>query len=225
MNAIDPDVLSRLGLAGNQPSKAPEAQDRLGQQDFLKLMVTQLENQDPFQPMESGEFLGQIAQFGTVTGIEGLQQSFKDVARSLYSGQALQAASLVDRNVLVPADVAVLDPQRGQRGAVDLPASASGVVVTVQDQTGAVVRRLSLGASASGLQEFHWDGLTDSGEVAPSGMYAFQAQVEQGGKTESVNVLLQSRVNSVSLGNRDGSLTLQVDGLGEIEFSEARRIG
>ena len=225
MNTLDQDLLASLGLAGREPP-ASEKKDRLGQQDFLKLMVTQLQNQDPFQPMESGEFLGQIAQFGTVAGIEDLQKSFEDVARSLYSGQTLQAASLVGRDVLVPANMAVIDPANGQRGAAELPASASDVVVTVHDQTGAVVRRMPLGPNTSGLAAFQWDGFTDSGQLAPHGIYEFRAQAQvQGGRSEAVNVLLSSRVDSVALGNQKGSLTLQVDGLGEIEFSKVRRIG
>ncbi len=224
MNAIDQDVLSRLGLAGAEPSQQGK-QDRLGQTDFLKLMTTQLENQDPFKPMESGDFLGQIAQFGTVAGIEDLQESFGDVAQSLYSGQALQAASLVGRQVMVPVDMALMEPGQGQWGAADLPASASDVTISVHDQSGAVVRRMSLGPSPPGLAEFRWDGRDDSGELVQPGIYAFRAQAHGAGETEAAGVYLAAGVESVSLGNRDGALTLHVEGLGEIDFSKVRRIG
>ncbi len=224
MNAIDQDVLSRLGLAGAD-SQQQGKQDRLGQTDFLKLMVTQLENQDPFKPMESGDFLGQIAQFGTVAGIEDLQKSFKDVARSLYSGQALQAAALVGRQVMVPVDMALMEPGQGQWGAADLAGSASDVVISVHDQSGALVRQMSLGPRAPGLAEFRWDGRDDAGELAQAGVYEFRAQAHGAGRAEALGVYLAAGVDSVSLGNRDGSLTLHVDGLGEIDFSKVRRIG
>ena len=93
-----------LGL-GLRPS-APESE--MGQADFLRLMTTQLQYQDPFKPMESGEFLGQIAQFSTVSGIQGMQESLDGLAAALSSNQTLQAASLVGRGVMVPSSAAWL---------------------------------------------------------------------------------------------------------------------
>ena len=223
MSAIDTDVLAGLGLTGKDP-KPTKDNGRLGQEDFLKLMITQLQNQDPFEPMDNGEFLGQIAQFGTVSGIEQLQQSFKDFAQSIQSGQALQAASLVDRAVVVPADTITLDPEFGQWGSVDLPASATDVTISVHDQAGSLVRRIPLGPQSAGSVEFAWDGLTESGDLARPGTYKFTAQATGAARTESLQVLLASRVNSVSLGKNDG-LTLHVQGLGEVDFSQVRRIG
>ena len=223
MSAIDTDVLAGLGLTG-QDSKPAKDNGRLGQEDFLKLMITQLQNQDPFEPMDNGEFLGQIAQFGTVSGIEELQQSFKDFSQSIQSGQALQAASLVDRAVVVPADTITLDPEFGQWGSVNLPASATDVTISVHDQAGALVRRIPLGPQSAGDVEFAWDGLTESGELARPGTYEFRAQATGAARTESLEVLLASRVNSVSIDNNDG-LTLHVQGLGEVNFSQVRRIG
>ena len=77
----------------------------LGQDEFLELMMTQLQNQDPLNPAESGEFLSQIAQFGTVNGITELQQSFSTLASSLQSNQALQASTMVGRSVLVENNI------------------------------------------------------------------------------------------------------------------------
>ena len=224
MSAIDTDLLANLGLA-REKTPADRDKDRLGQGDFLKLMVTQLENQDPFKPMESGEFLGQLAQFGTVSGIEDLQKSFKTLSQSIYSGQALQAAGLVDRNVMAPVDMSMLDPEQGQWGAAELQSSAADLVIGVYDQSGALVRRMPLGPRSAGLIEFRWDGRDESGEIATPGIYEFRAEAQSAGRTEALKVFLAARVESVSLGNRDGSLTLQVEGLGEIDFSKVRRIG
>jgi flagellar basal-body rod modification protein FlgD len=223
MSAIDTDVLAGLGLAG-QDSKPAKDNGRLGQEDFMKLMITQLQNQDPLKPMENGEFLSQIAQFGTVSGIEELQQSFTDFSQSIQSGQALQAASLVDRAVVVPADTITLNPELGQWGSVNLPASATDVTISVHDQAGALVRQIPLGPQSAGDVEFAWDGLTESGELAQPGTYEFRAQATGAARTESLEVLLASRVNSVSIDNNDG-LTLHVQGLGEVDFSQVRRIG
>lgn len=224
MSAIDTDLLGSLGLA-REPAASGRSKDRLGQTDFLKLMTTQLQNQDPFKPMESGDFLGQLAQFGTVSGIEDLQRSFKTFSQSIYSSQALQAASLVDRQVMVPVDMAMLDPELGQWGAAEVPSSTTDLVIGVYDQAGALVRRMPLGPRGAGLAEFRWDGRGESGQLAPPGIYEFRAEAHGAGRTEALEVLLAARVESVSLGNRDGSLTLQVEGLGEIDFSRVRRIG
>jgi len=224
MNAIDSDVLASLGLTREQ-APAERDKDRLGQGDFLKLMTTQLQNQDPFKPMESGEFLGQLAQFGTVSGIEDLQKSFKSLSQSIYSGQALQAASLVDRQVMVPLDMSVMDPEQGQWGAADLHSASSDLVIGVHDQSGALVRRMSLGPRSAGLTEFRWDGRDESGQIAAPGIYEFRAEAHGAGRVEALEVFLAARVESVSLGNRNGSLALQVQGLGEIDFSKVRRIG
>jgi len=82
----------------------------LGLNDFFKLMVTQLKNQDPMKPLENGEFLSQIAQFGTVSGIDKLNKTFEGLAANLTSGQAIQAGNLIGREVLVPGGVAALAP-------------------------------------------------------------------------------------------------------------------
>ena len=104
--AVDTNLLQNIGV-GSKP--ASKAKSELGQEAFLKLMTTQLQNQDPFKPMDNGEFLSQIAQFGTVSGINDLQESFKSFSNSIVPNQSLQAAGLINRNVLVPSDNLVLD--------------------------------------------------------------------------------------------------------------------
>ena len=107
MSGIDAqqDLFADLGLArAESPTSGTNKATDLGLNTFLKLMVTQLNNQDPFKPMENGDFLGQIAQFGSVTGLEKLNQNFESLAGSITSGQALQARGLVEREVLVPIE-------------------------------------------------------------------------------------------------------------------------
>lgn len=223
MTAIDNSQLySDLGFSNRLDGGN---KDRLGQAEFLKLMTVQLTNQDPFKPMESGDFLGQLAQFGTVSGIEDLQKSFSSLSSSLTSNQALQAASLLDREVLVPTPVAPLLPGAPIRGAVELPYSASDVAVGIYDQAGQLVRRVSLGARDAGFAEFTWDGLTDNGSMAPSGVYEMRAQVVSGGKAEAADVLVAARVESVLMNRYGGGLTLDVTGLGNVDFAAVRMIG
>src|SRR5262245_23961488 len=147
---IDNSALSGLGLS------VPQTQDKkeMGQEDFLHLMVTQLKNQDPFKPLDSGEFLGQLAQFGTVQGLSGLQTSFDGLASSLVSNQALQAASLVGRTALVESDHGAIAAGGSLDGAVDVPAATGGVALEIRTAGGQVVRHLQLGPQAAGLASF-----------------------------------------------------------------------
>jgi flagellar basal-body rod modification protein FlgD len=103
----------------------------LGQDDFLELMVAQLKNQDPMKPMESGEFLGQLAQFGTVNGIRSLQSSSKGLLSTLQSVQALQASNLVGRSVLVKGEAGLWIKEGHLSGMIELPTQATTVQVMV----------------------------------------------------------------------------------------------
>lgn len=195
----------------------------LGQSDFLKLMTTQLQNQDPFKPMENGDFLAQIAQFSTVTGIEDLNKSFNDLGQSLVSNQALQASSLVGRQVMAPTGVAALQAGGSISGSVELPAASTEVTVNVYDQSGQVVRKLTLGPQASGAADFRWNGARDDGSFAEPGTYFINAEAIVGDRSEAVETLVASTVRSVTLSN-SGGLLLDLDGVGTLDFNEVRQI-
>ena len=199
------------------------ASDELGQEEFLRLMITQLRNQDPTKPLESGEFLGQLAQFGTVSGLGDLKTSFEQLASSLVSNQALQAAGLVGRSVLARSQEGFLTAGEGLTGAVDLPASSADVRVQILGANGQLIKQLTLGAHAAGNVPFAWAGDTDSGALAPSGRYAIQAQYLHGGQTLGAESLVRTVVESVSL--RPGGLGVQLRGLGEFSFNAIEEIG
>jgi len=210
---------SGLGLAAQQPAKKEE----LGQEAFLNLMVTQLKNQDPFKPMESGEFLGQLAQFGTVSGLAGLQTSFNDLAGSLVSNQALQAASLVGRSALVASSRLTLEKGAAPiSGAVDLPEPANAVRIQISDAKGQVVRQLDLGAQSAGLARFSWDGHSADGGDAPPGTYKITAAYQAGNQTSAADTLVTAPVESVVFGAT--GFTVQLRGVGDVPFSAVREI-
>jgi len=218
IDAVNGSDLRGLGLG------VPKgvADDELGQDEFLHLMVTQLKNQDPFKPMESGEFLGQIAQFGTVSGLAGLQTSFDSLATSLVSNQALQAAGLVGRSALVATSTMTVPAGQTVTGAVDLPASTGSLSVSVRDATGQVVRRLELGSNPAGLASFTWDGMTDAATPAPAGRYTFAAEFRSGAEVEAAETLLSAPVDSV-LFDASG-FRVQLRGIGELPFTAVREI-
>jgi flagellar basal-body rod modification protein FlgD len=218
VSPLDNSALSGLGL--NVPTAAPR-QD-LGQADFLHLMVTQLKNQDPFKPLESGEFLGQLAQFGTVNGLAGLQTSFDGLATSLVSNQALQASTLVGRSALVETSTLRVAAGQNVTGAVELPAVTSGATVTIRDATGQPVRTLNLGAQLDGLAAFTWDGLDDTGNPVAAGRYAFGASYHTSTGSVAADTLLRAPIDSVLLG-ADG-FSVELRGIGELPFTAVREI-
>jgi flagellar basal-body rod modification protein FlgD len=218
------DVFASLGLAAsNQPQRGTNNANELGLNTFLKLMVTQLNNQDPFKPMENGEFLSQIAQFGSVSGLDRLNQSFESLAASLTSGQALQAGSLVGREILAPVDTGYLMPGGSLRGQVSLEQSSPQVMLRVTDQVGQLVREMPLGSAPPGVLSFSWDGMDDAGSYAPPGRYSVSVEAVQNDRPVDLQTRLFSRVESVNLDGRNG-LTLNLEGLGPIAFNNVQQI-
>jgi flagellar basal-body rod modification protein FlgD len=213
------DLFSQLGLASAKPARKQE----LGQDDFLRLMTEQLKNQDPLKPMESTQFLAQLAQFSTVQGIESLNSSFASLSGSLSSNQALQGASLVGQRVLVPSDTAALGATGILEGAVDVPAGAGSVTVDIVDSSGATVRTIDLGAQSQGLAHFAWDGNDAAGARAPAGSYALRAHGNLGGRALSLDALAIGRVDSVTLNGADG-LILNLAGMSPVAFNQVRQI-
>jgi flagellar basal-body rod modification protein FlgD len=216
VNAIDDSILA--------PPAAPASRGSLGQQDFLTLMIAQFRNQDPFKPMESGDFLGQLAQFGTVNGIEQLNGAFAGLQESLQSDQMLKAASLVGRSVLAVADEGYLAEGGVLAGAVELPTSATSVQVEITNASGELVRRLDLGAQQAGLVRFEWDGRDAKHDAVQPGHYRVTARVLRGSQVESIDTLLEARIDSVNLGRYGEPMTLNVPGGGFLTVSQVRRI-
>ncbi|VAW57639.1 Flagellar basal-body rod modification protein FlgD [hydrothermal vent metagenome] len=196
----------------------------LGQNEFLKLMTVQLANQDPLQPMENGDFMGQIAQFGTVNGITDLLASFKDLAANLQSSQALQASNLIGRQVLVNLDQGYL-PQDGTLvGAATLDSSSSDVAVNIFDNSGEVLARVELGAQPAGVTQFSWDGTTLGGQKAPPGRYRIEVEATFGGVTESITPQVIDNVRSLTLGSLGKEMQVELENLGSVSFNQVNQI-
>jgi flagellar basal-body rod modification protein FlgD len=226
MATIDNNIsstINELGL-GAQSAPGKKSQDQLGQTEFLDLMITQLKNQDPFSPMENGDFISQMAQFSSVTGLAELQQSFDKLATSLQSNQALQASSLVGRTVLVPSAIGTLPVGGAISGAVALPTSSGSVGVNVQDSSGQMIRRLELGSQPSGDVYFNWDGMTNAGVPAEAGRYFISADAGFNGETVALETLMSSSVASVTLGQGGNGLTLNLTDGNVVDFSSVKEI-
>lgn len=211
----------RTALEQQQESKDPS---KLGQNEFLKLMTTQLSNQDPFQPMENGEFMGQIAQFGTVNGVNELLTSFQDLASNLQSSQALQASNLIGRQVLVNHNQGYLPAEGNLLGAVELSSSSDDVAVNVFDASGELLGREELGAQPAGLLQFNWDGTTLSGQRAPSGRYRIEVEANYGGNTEALTPQVVDQVRSLTLGGAGQQMQVELQNLGTVSFNQVNQI-
>lgn len=218
-------VNAYTGLTGSTTGTVSPKKTSLGQDEFLKLMTTQMTHQDPTKPMQNGEFLSQMAQFGTVSGIQDLQQAFKDFSASISSDQALQAASLVGRTVSMQSDQGLLSAGGEIKGTVDLPASSSYVNLKILDPvTGNVVGTKALGERPSGPVSFSWDGVNDKGTLVNPGVYKIQVETSVDGINTVLQPNLQSRVESVSMGSGSNGIQLNLLGLGTISFNQVKQI-
>jgi len=215
INGLPPE-LAHLEI--KQPEK--KGNKELGQSEFLDLMIAQLQHQDPLNPMESGEFLGQLAQFGTVNGITELQSSFGDLAASLQSSQALQASTLVGRNVLVPGNVVSVTDGQPVKAAVELNSTADDLVVQVLDPAGQIVRQLDYGPQGSGVFNFAWDGMDGSGNPVASGKYVIRAIGRMGEEEVAQFTLVQAKVDSVTLAKGGQGPLLNLENIGAVSLSE-----
>ncbi|EZH79066.1 flagellar hook assembly protein FlgD [Ectopseudomonas composti] len=195
----------------------------LGKNEFLNLLVAQLNNQNPLEPQGNGEFIAQLAQFSQVEGIEKLNTSMGSMLSSFQSSQALQASSLVGRKVIVPSEKAVVDTSESFKASTVLPVSSSNVYVNVYDNSGSLVTRVNLGEQAAGNVSFIWDGKDSDGNVAPPGTYKFEAQATYGSETKGLYTLLPANVDSVTLGGSE--LMLNLAGLGSVPLSQVQVIG
>jgi flagellar basal-body rod modification protein FlgD len=195
----------------------------LGKNEFLNLLVAQLNNQNPLEPQSNGEFIAQLAQFSQVEGIEKLNSSMGSLLSGYQSSQALQASSLVGRKVIIPTDKAVVDTSESFKASMVLPVTSSNVYVNVYNNAGSVVSRINMGEQAAGNVSFIWDGKDASGNQLPPGTYKFEAQATYEGETKGLYTMLPANVDSVVLGGSE--LMLNLAGLGSVPLSQVQVIG
>jgi len=225
MSNIDPSqqslsaILNKLGINSSEKSNVPKAKDQLGQEDFLKLMTTQLQNQDPFAPMENGEFIAQMAQFSTVTGITSMDESLKNVAAKLGETRIATAANMLGHSVLVPGKIARADDDGSVNGVIDLPSASTNVNVVFKSQNGEIIDTINLGNQSSGLVGFVWHG-------APKDMIEndepifVEAYANSGKGMEGVSSSIFAEVLSSSAGDGDSGVMLDVRDYGTISANE-----
>ena len=193
----------------------------LGQEDFLKLLMTQLQNQDPMEPMDNGEFMGQMAQFSTVQGVTEMGESIDGLV-SIYQGQQMSAnAGMIGKQALVNGNWAQLEGGK-LAGAIDLTTAANDLRVDVKSETGELMASIGLGSKMAGVQEFSWDGIKQDGTTAPEGNYYLSASAVRDGQSTVPAMQVYGTVNSVQM--KGGEVTLNVSGQGNVSFNNVKRI-
>jgi len=208
---------SAASKVASAAANSSEIQDR-----FLKLLVTQLKNQDPMNPMDNAQLTSQLSQISTVTGIEKLNTAMQSLATSYTSAQSLQSAGLIGHTIYTDGNTLGFNGSAAAMGGISLGQNVDSLKVNVLGPSGNVVRQLDLGAHPAGLVSFNWDGKSDGGANAAAGSYTFEIKASSGGKTVPASTLTSGQVSSITLGT-DGAHAV-VNGVGDVPVGKIKQI-
>ncbi len=213
-------------LQENKKTEESTGKQDLKQEDFLSLLTKQLSQQDPFKPVSNDQMIAQMASFATVDGIGKMNTQFESLNSSMTSNQALQASSLVGRDVLVPGAAGVKQDDASMAAMVKLSQPIDNVFVRVENEAGQLVRTFEVGAKPAGDTRVLWDGNDESGNPLPAGKYHVKASGLVDGKSQEFPVSTYANVNSVLLGKGDGNVLLNLAGFeSPVRLSEVLEVG
>ncbi len=207
-------VTTTGGVSSKKAAENP--QDR-----FLKLLVTQMKNQDPLKPLDNAEVTSQLAQISTVTGIDKLNTTLQLLNSDIEDSLSVEATNMIGRGAFVPGNTIVLEQGSASMG-IELEQPVDQLTVAIKDSSGVVVRNLDPKAYPAGVSVISWDGKTDSGSVAADGDYSFEVSAQQGGNDIKVTALSFGLVKSVSTGEDD--TLLDMGKLGLVNLSDIKQV-
>jgi flagellar basal-body rod modification protein FlgD len=187
------------------------------QSSFLTLLVAQLKNQDPTNPMQNNELTSQLAQISTVSGIEKLNTTLGSISGQIDSNQSMQAATLIGHGVMIPGNVVLTGKDDDGNVSttpfgLELEQAADKVTVTISDKTGKVVRTLELGEQSAGVHTYTWDGKLEDGSYATDSAYSISVNATSGGTQLTSQPLQYALVQGVIRGANGNTLDLGVYG-------------
>nr|WP_311526951.1 flagellar hook assembly protein FlgD [uncultured Ralstonia sp.] len=188
------------------------------QNTFMQLLVAQLKNQDPLNPMDNSQMTSQLAQINTVNGIQQLNTTMSSMATQ---NAATQASSLIGRTVQVPSSHLTLASGTANFG-ISVPSGADDVVVTIKDANGNTVRSVDLGKMTAGSGNYTWNGKDDKGNTLADGTYTISVAATLGGKTAAANALGADKVTGVTITN--GTTQLQLASGNSAKLSDVTTI-
>lgn len=219
-NVIDNSVRSALNATAATSRNSANLQD-----SFMTLLVAQLRNQDPMNPMENAEMTSQLAQINTVSGIETLNQTLAGINGQLDTSQVLQAAGMIGKGVLVEGNRVLV----GEEGAttpfgIELPQAADEVRITIRNASGEVVRSFEPFSMDAGVESFTWDGTMNDDTRVPEGAYSVSVTASANGEGVVVSALNYALVSGVSL-DAQGAPMLDLGGIAEpVSLTDIRQI-
>ncbi|MCC7643678.1 MULTISPECIES: flagellar hook assembly protein FlgD [unclassified Janthinobacterium] len=195
---------------------------------FLTLLVTQLQNQDPMNPLDNAQLTSQLAQLSTVTGVNKLNTTLETLKTSYQQAESMQAANIIGHGVLTAGKNITLSKSAALLG-VDLATPADSVKVIIYNSTGKEVHSIDLGPQDAGTLPLGWNGSTAELDkdgkniVLPDGAYTFSVEAKRGGaKLTDAAALMFGSVASVSTGA--GGVKLNVPGVGSITMADVKQI-
>ncbi|KIP66715.1 flagellar basal body rod modification protein FlgD [Vibrio harveyi] len=219
------DQLKSLQESNKKTEESTGKQD-LKQEDFLSLLTKQLSQQDPFKPVSNDQMIAQMASFATVDGIGKMNSQFESLNSSMTSNQALQASSLVGRDVLVSGAAGVKQDNAAMAAMVKLAQPIDNLFVRVENEAGQLVRTFEVGAKPAGDTRVLWDGNDENGNPLPAGKYNVKASGLVEGESQEFPVSTYANVNSVLLGKGDGNVLLNLAGFeSPVRLAEVLEVG
>ncbi|MEB8479597.1 flagellar hook assembly protein FlgD [Cronobacter malonaticus] len=192
------------------------------QSSFLTLLVAQLKNQDPTNPMQNNELTTQLAQISTVSGIEKLNTTLGSISGQIDNSQSLAASALIGHGVMIPGSTILTGKDTTTPFGVELQQAADKVTATVTDKSGKVVRTIEIGALSAGVHTFSWDGTMSDGTKAPDGSYNVSIAASNGGTQLVAQPLNFALVNGITRSN--GSNLLDLGTYGTTTLDQVRQI-
>ncbi|KJK26099.1 flagellar hook assembly protein FlgD [Cupriavidus sp. 2MCAB6] len=187
---------SAAGIANTLQSGSASAADL--QNNFLKMLVTQMNNQDPLNPMDNSQLTTQLAQISTVSGMQTMNATLNTLLGQVSASRAMDSAALIGKTVMVPGSATSVAGGVPGKIGVDLPATADAVTVQVLDKDGNTVRTIDMKGQVAGVHDIAWDGKNDAGVAVADGDYSFKVTATANGKDVTPVALVYGKVNSIS---------------------------
>ena len=213
-------ILNKLGIKTQDEVQKQGNKNTLGQEDFLKLMTAQLQNQDPFAPMDNGDFIAQMAQFSTVTGITEINNNLTNLGSKLEPNRVATAAQFLGHSVLVPGQVASPDDKGEIHGVVDLPGYSNDVGLTFTSPSGEIVHTMNLGSNEKGLVGFSWVDIPEDIRKDKTRL-TIQAYAGNGEASDGLTTAVYNKVIAASAPKNTEDVILETKDYGEISASDA----
>ncbi|WP_420233073.1 flagellar hook assembly protein FlgD [Pseudomonas sp. ABY48] len=212
-STISSSVLSTMNSSSTTAESTASASDEL-QDQFLTLLTTELQNQDPTDPMDNSEMVTQLAQISTISSIEEVTTTLEGISSQISASETLQASALVGNGVLIDGNTIQVASGVATTFGVTLASDADSVTVTIKDSSGTVVRTLDEGDMSAGTQAMTWDGLQDDGTTAADGAYTFSVSATADDTAVTTTALKYALVTGVTT-DSSNEVALDLGGVNE----------